>query len=293
MHVNRILLDADPFHRVGVPLWQRGRWPAAWVADPGGEGARLVAFRCIFTVAEATTWRVHLAADERYRLFVDGQRVGDGSERDGSDRWRFDTYDLHLPPGEHVVVAWVWWQAPAGAHAMRAGHGLAFLCAGEDGAHQHLSTGTAVWTCHRASGLTWHKPVVMWGAGARVEIDGRTWPWGLDGGHGDDWKPVLMREQGQPVHSDGPVQAAGRPLAPARLPSLVGATLTAGRVVHLDATAAVDALSPANDPNQHLPEEAAAWDALLARGVAVTLPAHSRRRVLIDLAAYRLSLIHI
>src|SRR6266540_3942594 len=54
----------------------------------------VTAYRLRFELPQAAVIRAHVSADERYQLFLDGQRVGRGPER-GSDRaWFYETYDL-------------------------------------------------------------------------------------------------------------------------------------------------------------------------------------------------------
>src|ERR1041385_411884 len=68
----------------------------------------VTAYRLRFELPEAAVIRIHVSADERYQLYVDGQMEGRGPER-GSDRaWFYETYDLDLSAGQHILVAIVW-----------------------------------------------------------------------------------------------------------------------------------------------------------------------------------------
>ena len=73
----RVQIDHDPF--AGRPengrWYTRGIWPCAWVSCPGAEAPPHVAvYRRAFTLHEPAQSRIHVSADERYDLFLDGER---------------------------------------------------------------------------------------------------------------------------------------------------------------------------------------------------------------------------
>jgi alpha-L-rhamnosidase len=107
----RQLLDQDPFRHLLInDFWYtRGLWPCSWISATATLVPPFVsAYRCRFTLDHAATIRIHVSADERYELFLDGDRVGRGPERGEPRHWRFETYDLPLVAGKHVLVARVW-----------------------------------------------------------------------------------------------------------------------------------------------------------------------------------------
>ncbi len=68
------------------PWRERGLWPCFWIACPGAEQPPFVtAYRLRFTLDRNVTVRTHVGADERYELFLDGQRIGRGSEQGAPD----------------------------------------------------------------------------------------------------------------------------------------------------------------------------------------------------------------
>jgi hypothetical protein len=103
----RAVIVEEPFKEISQNVFQRGAWPAKWVQHPDVNGVEpaVVAYRRILTLAYDTTVRIHVTADERYELFLDGQRIGRGSERGDRHCWFFETFDLSLPAGCHVLVA--------------------------------------------------------------------------------------------------------------------------------------------------------------------------------------------
>lgn len=89
------------------------KWEAQWIASPT---ARLKAyevyhFRRSFRLSTVpATFVVHVSADARYKLFVNGKLVGLGPARSDLAHWNFDSYDLapFLQQGDNLVAALVW-----------------------------------------------------------------------------------------------------------------------------------------------------------------------------------------
>ena len=59
---------------------------------------------------EVTQYLVHVSADNRFVLYVNGHRVGDGPARGDLAHWRYETFDLapYLSAGTNLVTATVW-----------------------------------------------------------------------------------------------------------------------------------------------------------------------------------------
>src|SRR3954454_14333793 len=160
----RILLDADPllprdaFHHEDSP------WPAKWVGHPEHPAGRepvVIAYRRRFSLAQPMKLRLHVSADERYELFVDGRRVGRGPERGDRLNWFYETYEEEFSAGEHVIVARTWWLGPdAPSPYAQITVKPAFFLMGEStggdaaGAHDVVSTGVAKWECKRLGGYS-------------------------------------------------------------------------------------------------------------------------------------------
>lgn len=244
-----------------------------WIADPLASPPAVIAFRRVLSLPARTKVRLHVSADERYQLFIDGARIGCGPERGDPDNWFYESYDVELPVGEHNIVAITW---ALGKHAPHAQTTLrsAFVLAADGVTHQLLDTGTAEWHCKRVDGYGWvdfEKIMRNWYcAGDRVRIDGAKYPWGIERGEGDGWRPTE-------VVADMPKTWK---LRPAMLPAMLEAPLTVGRVVHVDHE---DAATPVLATKR---VSAEAWDALLRGGKPLTVPANSRVRVIIDFGDY-------
>ena len=131
-----------------LPLEPRDRATprATWIAPDGLAPDDAVVFLARRTVTLATVPAhavVHVSADQRYRLFVNGVSVATGPQRADVLHWRYETVDLapHLRPGPNVVSAIVWnWgpRRPVAQHSLRTG----FLLQGDDSSTaRQLNTG--------------------------------------------------------------------------------------------------------------------------------------------------------
>jgi hypothetical protein len=87
--------------------------PAApWIFSPGAGGTDfgVFDFRRVFELnATPSNFVVHVSADNRYRLFVNGQQVSSGPQRSDLMHWRYETVDVapQLRAGRNVIAAFV------------------------------------------------------------------------------------------------------------------------------------------------------------------------------------------
>src|SRR5438874_3520992 len=122
-----------------------GAAPANWIAPPKVSGDSFTVFhaRRSFLLEKAPTrFVVHVSADNRYRLFVNGVQVSSGPQRSDVTHWRYETLDLapHLRAGRNVIAAIVWnWGSarPVAQHSHRTG----FLLQGTSPVEALLNTG--------------------------------------------------------------------------------------------------------------------------------------------------------
>lgn len=84
-----------------------------WITTPGlGKNAVAVLhFRREFDLSTVpSSFPIEVSADNRFILYVNGQRVGQGPARGDLAHWRYETFDLkpYLKSGHNVVAAEVW-----------------------------------------------------------------------------------------------------------------------------------------------------------------------------------------
>jgi alpha-L-rhamnosidase len=266
--LTRVLIKEDPFapgpRDFQAVNWRRpDYWPGRWVASPDSLAPPFVmAYRCRLNPDAELATRIHVSADERYALYLNGEAVGRGPERGDGAHWHFESYDLVLPPGEHRLVAVVWslgGLAPTSQISVR--HG--FILAAENHSSD-LSTGVARWECKSVDGITFHNGDSI---GAFEEIDGSTYPWGIETGAGDDWVSVSEGEKALPAH-----HAESYPrrhlLIPAELPAQYQAKVEGLKI------------------RRATGEAENSWQKLLDSGAPLNVPARTCQEILIDCDEY-------
>ena len=93
----------------------RSRWQARWIWDTGethspGERNKVVLFRRLFHLStKPSAALLHITADSRYGLFLNGKRLGTGPARAFHFHYEYDTYEIteHLIPGVNLVAVQV------------------------------------------------------------------------------------------------------------------------------------------------------------------------------------------
>jgi alpha-L-rhamnosidase len=282
----RRLIAKDPFLDLNEhkPWRERGLWPCSWVACPSaGEPPFVTAYRLRFTLDAPATIRAHVSADERYELFLDGEWVGRGPEQGSPENWFYETYDLSIAAGAHVLVARVWSLGPRAALAqmsVRPG----FLFAPEGDWIQALGTGLAGWEARRLGGYSFVSPAPAHWRGANVQIDGAAFPWGFELGAGDDWQPAQVVEAaaGRRVGWEFPPYHL---LHPAMLPPMLEQERAIGNVRLVAEVPSEDTRPIPVRAQDHLAGEQG-WAELVKGRGPLAIPPHTTRRVIVDLENY-------
>lgn len=273
-------LPAGPAHAERLPVNPQllsRQWPASWIAVPGAPERDAGVFhfrRRVVMPAVPKRLVVHVSADQRYVLHVNGRRVGAGPGRGDPAHWPFESYDLAplLSPGENLIAATVWnfgLAAPMAQMTRRTG----FLLQADDPAFAMLDTGGA-WEGQAASGHGVNPDGLSglrarrfyYAAGPGERRDARIWDWSWDRADSpaDRWQPVREVWRGHPrTISEGPgwmQSPEGWLLVPNALPPLRHDPTEAGVVAR--------ASSPAVKPGSEVS--------------SLVVPARSEMRLLLD-----------
>jgi alpha-L-rhamnosidase len=123
---------------------------AAWLWHPSANDPVALRFKNHFAITEPMNIRLHVSADERYELSLDGEVFSMGPDRGDLEHWSFASYELMLAAGTHTLEAVVWWLGPLSPLAQMSSRG-GFICAAE-GLEDKLNTGKGSWFVERITG---------------------------------------------------------------------------------------------------------------------------------------------
>lgn len=127
------------------PKYLTGQWEAFWVTHPDAHiyDYGVFHFRKSFQLNDLPSeFIIHVSADNRYRLFVNGEAVCHGPARGDFAHWFYETIDIatYLNKGKNTIAAMVW---NAGEHRPKAqiSDKMAFIVQGNSNEEQILNTG--------------------------------------------------------------------------------------------------------------------------------------------------------
>jgi alpha-L-rhamnosidase len=205
------------------------QWKAAWIQVPGEtpNGYGIYLFRKKLDLnAKPSSFRIHISADNRYKLFVNEKLVSLGPARGDIAHWNYETVDIarFLQSGGNIIAALVWNEAelhPEAQISFRTG----LIIQGATNAEQNINTGTA-WKCIRD---TSYKPIqvripntyYVAGPGELVTMSAHPQDWKRIDFNDGSWKNAETIVQGTPKNLLG---AFGIPvgwlLVPSGLPQM-------------------------------------------------------------------------
>ncbi len=237
-------------------------WQANWIAMPG-ETENIYGVYYFRKTIDLTTkpgkFVVHVSADNRYKLFVNGTLVSLGPARCDQYHWNYETVDLSpfLVSGKNTVTAIVWNEGlyrPEAQISVR----TAFMMQGNTPAEEILNTNES-WKCTRDNA---YKPLPGFFAASTGELVDRTKTingWMLASFDDKTWPAAAKLFGCQPKgNSDG----LGWMLVPNKLPPM---EMTYQRI--LSCRKATGIQVPASFP---------------AQKTAITIPANTTATLLLD-----------
>ena len=247
----------------------------------------VTAYRLRFDLREAASIRIHVSADERYQLYVDGQMEGRGPERGSEQAWFYETYDLDLSARQHTFVAIVWRLGEIGPQA-QTGLAAGLLLEVEGPFGEMLSTRSAAWETKQVDGVTFSLPTFSsinpaWFVEPIQTTDGGTYPWGIERGEGDGWEATTVRHED--ILAPFGLQAV-HVLSPASLPAQLAVPRAGGQVRHVSQGTWSDVERVPVVPGASLKSEEVIWQAMIDGAATLVVPAHTCRQVILDLCDY-------
>ncbi len=210
-----------PLRAQSVPdTLQHHEWSARWLAHPTASltDYGVYHFRHTFDLTTLPdSLVVHVSADNRYQLLVNGTLVGYGPARGDLLHWRYETYDIAalLTPGKNTLAAVVWnfgEHRPVAQHSYYTG----FILQGNPGQQPVVDTHPDTWrVLHNEA----YQPLTQqdftvkgyYATGATDHVQGNKYPWGWETNsfeEGDAWQAPRNRGGGRPYglvysHGDG------------------------------------------------------------------------------------------
>jgi hypothetical protein len=212
----------------GIP--SNAKWVSAF--DAPEHAPQVILFRKVIHFGNLPVrYVVHVSADNRFVLYVNGRRVGDGPARGDRRHWRYETFNLQpfIRRGKNMIAARVWNfgdQAPTAQISVRTG----FLLWVDPGVRPDSST-NASWSAQIVNG--WSPRFEGFPATSGEIINAK----GLDP-HWDvlpiksHWQPAMPIMN--PVIAEGidkPVLDYNWHLVPDTLPPMEYMPISPGRVV--------------------------------------------------------------
>jgi len=227
-------------------------WKAQWVTHPTAplREPLVLHFRRFVTLDKIpAAYPVRVSADNRFILYVNGTRVGDGPARGDLAHWRYELFDLApiLKPGQNLITATVWNWGVYAALAQISDR-TAFLLESEANGDDDISTPKG-WQVETEPGhmALDRSSIKMWtyfasGPGEEIDAAKYDWDWNSPEDKSAAWVPVgsPMRDsifqQTARAHSADTTQDNNWWLVPDRLPHMEYWPTEAGGVVRVDAT---------------------------------------------------------
>ncbi len=228
-------------------------WHAAWVTHPTAplrEPLVLHFRRSLQLAAVPAGYPVRVSADNRFILYVNGRRVGDGPARGDLSHWRYERFDLAplLHAGSNLITATVWnWGifAPIAQMSDRTAFLLESEATGAEGISTPEEWQVEIEPGHRAldrSSVDLHTYFAS-GPGEQIDADLYDWDWHSASDENANWVAVAtpMRDDMNPsvnrAHSADTTGDNNWGLVPDALPHMEFAPTSAGEVVRVDTSA--------------------------------------------------------
>lgn len=191
------------------------RWQAKWITareNPYQYG--VYHFRKTFSLAtKPAQFVIHVSADNRYRLFVNGNYITDGPQISDSHHWRFESLDIanFLKEGSNTIAVQVTnWADAAPVYIM--GKRTALIMQGDDAISSVINTNQSwKYTVNKAISPIIFRPgdpsifYQYYAAGPMEKVNGSEYPWGWETPTFNDsqWKEAVATETGAPFGVTG------------------------------------------------------------------------------------------
>ena len=180
-------------------------WAARWISYPGASNNDygIYHFRKSFNLEEIpSSMIIHVSADNRYKLFVNGNLASLGPARGDVYNWNFETVDISkfLRKGKNVLAAVVWNYGDKKPVAQMSLNKTGFILQGNSERDTIINTDNR-WLClENKAYAPWTDWQVLgyYVAGPGEEIDMNAYPYGWEKTEYDDskWEKAVAGREG-------------------------------------------------------------------------------------------------
>ena len=182
-------------------------WEARWITHPTAStnDYGIFHFRKTFNLNSIPdSFIVHVSADNRYRLFVNGRSVSFGPAKGDLLHWKFESINItkYLDKGKNVLAAEVW-NFGEDRPVSQISNQTAFILNGESSSNVHVDTDNS-WRVIKnkayapISDFSYLNTYIVVGPGEKIK--GKKYPWGWQTKNYDseNWKKPKLLEHGTP-----------------------------------------------------------------------------------------------
>ncbi|GAB4011552.1 hypothetical protein GCM10028808_25380 [Spirosoma migulaei] len=223
-----LFIKSAGFAQTVTPDWTNQYWPARWIVHPTAPTRQygIYHFRKAIDLSQKPArFVIHVSADNRYRLFVNGKSVALGPARSDTQNWNYETLDLapFLQAGRNVLAAQVWYMGESAPFAQMS-YQLGFLLQGDSETEKVVNT-DASWKVLQnpayspiKNDIPKLRTYIVMGDGDRV--DASKYPWGWEQPAFDDKAWVAAKPFGFPTKPRGLGTDGNWALVPRTIPMM-------------------------------------------------------------------------
>jgi len=263
----QIRLEGYNKSRINPSLYEK-IWRARWISlsdEPANEYG-VYHFRKTFELTTSPeSFVVHVTADNRYKLYVNGMEVSAGPARGDIYNWNFETVDIarFLQKGKNVVAAVVWNYAGLKPIAQISQNQTGFLLQGDTEAEYIVNTNNT-WLSYKNEAYSpWCEGTILGyyvaGPGELMKSASYPWGWETTGYNDTTWRPAQAGINGA---MKGSRDYSGRLLVPSPIPPMEA------KMERLYSVRLAEGISPDTD--------------FLKKKTRLEIPANTEVRLLLD-----------
>jgi len=287
----QINMKSDPYtqsyrkENTKLPCQITNYWPCKWISyENENSKPTVVIFSKEFDIEWEDTVRVHVSADERYILYFDGNLLGRGSERGDKNNWYFESYDVHMDIGKHILTAVVWNLGSLKPWA-QVTISPGFLLSPQDEKYFNMiGTGSSKWKVKKIDGISFIDISGMGiGTGARCIMKQNILNFETEDKDSSQWQ--IAGEMNFACGSTNySLSATNRVLKPSTLPQMVEKKWDKSKIRFIDDSGTLDHTIP-RAYHECIQSEMNDWISLLD-GKDLQIKPFTHRRILIDFNDY-------